>query len=154
MSMIPWIWLIGGILLMLLELLVPGLVVIFLGSSAIIVAVLLWLGFVQGTLTSFTVWVVLSLLQALFLRGLLKKYFPGEKSRLYLDEDDDAYGSLVEVIETVSADHQNGRIRLGGSTWSACCLEGEIPAGNKARIAYRDNLIWYVEPIEHELLTE
>ena len=35
-----WIWLILGILLMLLEMAIPGMVVIFLGMGAILVAIL------------------------------------------------------------------------------------------------------------------
>jgi len=34
------------------------------------------------------------------------------------------------------------------STWPAVSLQGTIRAGQRAVIAYRENLVWMIEPLE------
>lgn len=62
------------------------------------------------------------------------------------DEDVEAVGKIVEVVKEVGSGNDHGRIRFGGTTWPAVTKEGVIMAGKKARILYRDNLVWIVEP--------
>jgi membrane protein implicated in regulation of membrane protease activity len=62
------------------------------------------------------------------------------------DEDFDAVGTVVETLSFIGTTTASGRIRFRGSSWSALCPDGEIPAGQLARIVYRDNIAWVVEP--------
>lgn len=142
---ITWIWLIAGIVLIATELFLPGLVVSFLGGAAIIVAVLRWFGLIPGLMESFTVWFVTSIVLLLGLRHFVLKWVPSESSFDLTDEDVDAVGSVVDVVETVSDSNQQGRIRFAGTTWPAVTREGTLLAGQKARLLYRDNLVWVVE---------
>jgi membrane-bound ClpP family serine protease len=61
------------------------------------------------------------------------------------DEDLDAFGTIVEVTESIHPDHSGGRIRLRGSTWKATSVSEPIEAGARARVVYRDNLVWVVD---------
>jgi membrane protein implicated in regulation of membrane protease activity len=142
---ITWLWLIAGILLIATELFLPGLVVCFLGAAAIIVAALRWFGLIPGLLESFTVWFVTSIVLLLGLRHFLLKWIPSESSYDLTDEDVIAVGSIVEVVETVSDSNKQGRIRFAGTTWPAITRGETLLAGQKAKLLYRDNLVWVVE---------
>ena len=147
---ITWLWLICGMVLMLSEIFVPGLVVVFLGLSALLVAAGRWLGFIDGFLDSFTYWFVFSLTSVLGLRGLITKLLPGNVFRRSADEDKEAIGHIVEVIEETSPDHDKGRIRFRGTTWKAKTEFGRIFPGQKARIQGRENMVRIVDPAESE----
>ena len=54
----------------------------------------------------------------------------------------------MEVVTGVNAKDPAGRIRYQGTSWPAISLQGDIPAGRKARLLARDNLAWVVEPVE------
>lgn len=149
---ITWAWLIGGVLLIVLELFVPGLVVCFLGAGALLVALLRWLGVLTGTVNSFTVWFISSIVLLVGLRHFLLRFLPSDRSFQMTDEDLEALGSVVEVVESVSSADQKGRVRFGGTTWPAVSKEGTIPKGKKAKLVLRDNLVWTVEPYDAEEL--
>jgi membrane protein implicated in regulation of membrane protease activity len=149
---ITWAWLIGGVLLIILELFVPGLVVCFLGAGALLVAFLRWLGVLTGTVNSFTVWFISSIVLLVGLRHFLLRFLPSDRSFQMTDEDLQAVGSVVEVVESVSSGDQKGRVRFGGTTWPAVSKEGTIPKGKKAKLLLRDNLVWTVEPYDAEEL--
>jgi membrane protein implicated in regulation of membrane protease activity len=142
---ITWIWFVGGLFLITTELFLPGLVVSFLGVAAILVAVFRWFGLLTGLLPSFTVWFVTSIILLISLRHFVLKWLPAETSFQVTDEDVDAAGRIVEVVKQINSGNDQGRIRYGGTTWPAISKEGVIPPGRKARLLYRDNLVWTVE---------
>ena len=148
---ITWFWLVAGILLIVMELFIPGLVVCFLGAAAIIVAGLRWIGLIPGLTESFTVWFITSIVLLLGLRHFLLRWIPSESSYQLTDEDVTAVGSIVEVIQTVSNTDQQGRIRYAGTTWPAVTRQGTLMPGQKAKLLYRDNLVWVVEPEQDPL---
>jgi inner membrane protein len=152
MDMITWVWLIAGVLLIVTELFIPGLVVCFLGVGAILVAGFRWLGLLTGTVDSFTAWFIISIVLLVGLRHLLLKWLPSERSYQMTDEDLEAVGSIVEVVEPISSSDQNGRVRFGGTTWPAIAKEGTISKGKKVKLILRDNLVWRVEAYEAEEL--
>ena len=146
-------WVVTGLLMILLELFLPGMVLGFLGASALIVAALVWWGWLDTWVPALTTWFILSLVLLLTLRGLFQRFFGGESRRQSTDEDQDAYGAIVDVVETI-APEQQGRIHYRGSTWQAVCYDDTIEAGAKAMLIYRENLVWVVEaarPDEYDL---
>jgi membrane protein implicated in regulation of membrane protease activity len=70
------------------------------------------------------------------------------------DEDIDAYESIVTVIQDVSPDSDTGRIEFRGTSWKATSISAVIPAGDEARIVYRENLVWFVERLEKSAFSE
>ncbi len=149
-----WIWLIFGGVMMLSEFVLPGLIAVFMGISAIVVALGYKIGFLEHIYSGFTTWFVTSLLSIFVLREIAQKLLPGDISYNTISEDADAYGSIVEVIEDVRITDTNGRIKFRGTTWQATTSADLIPAGNKAKIVSRDNLAWIVEPFEESPLNQ
>ena len=140
------IWLVGGVALMLLELLLPGGITGFLGLGAAVVALLLFFGVIHGPAQAFTVWFIGSLALLFGLRGFVQRFLPSSVDRTSTNEDLDAYNQVVEVAEAIPADRE-GRIHFRGTTWKAKSHgeERELPKGSKARLIVRENLIWIVE---------
>ena len=138
-------WIVAGVVLIALELIAPGMVLVFLGAGALLVALLVWLGLIETWVTSITTWFIASLGLLLALRGLFQRYMSGDAQSQSTDEDFDAYGETVEVVEATGPD-QEGRIRYRGSTWPAACYDQTLQAGTRAQIVCRENLVWIVEP--------
>ena len=149
------IWLIGGIVLMILEFLLPGGIVFFLGLSATLVSLLLYVELIDGWLQAFTTWFIGSLALVFGLRGLVQKLIPAQVEKGNTDEDLDAYDHAASVCEPIPA-HGEGRIEFRGSTWAARHYHGDqpLPANTEVRIVYRDNLVWVVEAIDTEITSD
>lgn len=152
MDLLTWIFLLGGAALLLSEIFVPGMVAVFLGVAAILVAGLQWLGFIDGITLSVITWMGLSTGLTIGLRGWMLKKFPPHVTRQLPDENMQSIGAEVEVLETIHEDDQTGRIRYQGTTWPAQSLRGDIQKGQKARLMARQNLAWLVEPVGPSLL--
>lgn len=146
-------WIVVSAVLILLELVVPGMVLMFLGAGALVVALLVWLGLVQSWISSITIWFIVSLLLLVLLRGCVQRLLPGEKETQSTDEDLDAFGKEVDVLETITPDTA-GRISYRGATWQAACYEHTLATGSRARIVYRDELVWVVEPVETKVVPD
>lgn len=142
-----WIWLAIGVGLIVSEIFLPGLVAIFFGFSALVVALLHYLGILTDFSFSLLVWGLLSLTLVLFVRKLAIRYLPSEKSKGETNEKLSDYEAIVEVIENVTEENSDGRIRYQGTSWAARSQNGEILKGQKARLIVRDNLVWIVEPL-------
>lgn len=146
---ITLIWIVGGIALMLLELLVPGLVIVFFGAGAVVVGVLNWTGLVDSIVHSLTLWFVLSIVFVIIFRKIFMKMFPADTSYQLIEDDVLAAGKIVEVLKNIDDQGVDGRISFEGTSWPASCDKGTIKAGNKARILYRDNISWIVEAADN-----
>ena len=139
-------WIVAGVVLIVLELIVPGMVLVFLGAGALLVALLVWLGLVQTWVASITTWFIASLVLLLVLRGFLQRFISGDAETQSTDEEFDIYGKVVDVVEAIGPDKE-GRIRYRGTTWQAACYDNTLEAGTKAQIVCRENLIWVVQPV-------
>lgn len=133
---------------MLLETFVPAGVLFFFGISGIFVGILRFFGVLGSLGLSVVVWLVFSIAMIIALRPMLNKYVEGESFFKLADEDYEAMDQIVDVVEPVGALNDTGRIRFRGSSWQARSEEGTIPEGSKAKIKYRDNLTWVIEPYE------
>lgn len=147
-ELLTWIFLGGGLALMILETLVPGGVSFFLGLSGILVGVLRFFGILVEPSTAVAAWLGLSIGLILVFRPLLMKYWGGESSVKLADEDFEAMDQIVDVVEPVNDQDNSGRIRFQGISWQARTLQGELKPGQKAKIKYRDNVTWIVEPLD------
>ena len=147
-ELITWLFLGGGILLMLIETVVPGGVSFFLGVSGVLVGALRFLGLLSEPTSAILAWLFTSIALIVLMRPLMKKYFGGETSFKLADEDFEAIDEVVEVTEPINEFDNSGRIRYQGISWQARSLEGKLEKGQKARIRYRDNVTWVVEPLD------
>ena len=152
-ELLTWAFLLGGVLLMILETVLPGGVAFFLGIGGLLTGGLRLLGLVSDPVTAVLVWMFVSTGLTVALRPLAVRYLGGDFSLAMTDEDAEAMGQTVAVVEPVS-EERRGRIRFRGATWDARTTEGRLPKGAEARILYRDNLTWIVEPVDHAALDE
>jgi hypothetical protein len=148
-TLITLAWLLGGVALVVSEVFLPGLIAVFLGVAALLVAGLRGLGLVESMVASTGLWLLGSGFLVLGLRSTLRRYFPAESHRDNVNEELSAFGSIVEVIEACDDENLLGRIRFQGTTWPVRSLDGRIEAGARARVVCRDKqgLGWVIEPV-------
>lgn len=144
-DILTWIFLGGGLLLMLLEFATPGGVALFLGFSGLVVGLLRFFDILTSTGGSVAAWLILSVGLTIAIRPFVRKYLKPESSFKYADEDYEAMDQVAEVIEEVNDYDNSGKIRFDGTTWRAKSLEGSIRPGEKVRIRFRENITWIVE---------
>jgi membrane protein implicated in regulation of membrane protease activity len=130
------IWLISGAVMVLLEFIVPGGVIVFLGMAAVIVGGSIYFNWITSHPMAFLAWFIISIILMVFLRSIFIKYFEGDSKIENTDEDIDLEGSLADVIEDILP-HKEGRVRFRDSTWSARSDE-EHKMGIKVVISGRD----------------
>ncbi len=147
-EILTWIFLIGGVILMILEALLPGGISFLLGLSGLLIGILRFFDIITDPGMSVLAWFVTSLGLILLMRPLLRRYGGGDSFFKLADEDFEAMDQIVDVIEPISAEDNSGRIRFQGISWQARTIEGSLPRGSKARIKYRDNVTWIVEPLD------
>ena len=143
-TFLTWTFVVGGLLLMVLETVVPGGVAGFLGLGGLVIAGLRALGLLVDPWTAVITWVFLSVGLTIALRPLAMRFVQGDISLALTDEDAEAMGETVMVVEEVG-EEEPGRIRYRGATWEARTVEGTLPKGAEAALLYRDNLTWIVE---------
>jgi membrane protein implicated in regulation of membrane protease activity len=143
------LWFIAGVVLMVLEFVIPGGIVFFLGLGATLVAIFLYFDFIDGWLQAFTAWFMGSLALVFGLRGLVQRLIPAHVEKSGTDEDVDAYNRLVKVAERIPAQGE-GRIAFRGSTWAARNYhqDRDLEPGTTVRIIFRENLVWLVEAVD------
>jgi membrane protein implicated in regulation of membrane protease activity len=147
-TLLTWAFVVGGVALMLIETVVPGGIAFFLGVGGVVVGGLRALGLLADPMTAAVTWVFLSAGLTIALRPLILRFAQGDTSLAMTNEDAEAMGETVAVVEAVGSDDP-GRIRFRGATWEARTLEGTLPEGAEAQLLYRDNLTWVVEPADH-----
>lgn len=124
-----WLWLIGGVLLIAAEIVVPGVFLVWIGIAAIIAgvfAVLFDIG-TEGQLALFALYAVLIVLVARRWYGLRR--VPSQDPLL-----NDRSGRLIgrRVIAVTAIDEDQGRVRIGDSEWSA--RGGPAEPGDRVRV--------------------
>ncbi|WP_068547007.1 NfeD family protein [Thalassotalea crassostreae] len=140
-------WGLIGFFLMLAELVIPGGIVVFLGTSAVTVALTLQFGIIDNWMHAFTLWFILSIVLLLAFRNVGQSLVGGDSSIENTDEELDIFGKEVEVIDTIGPGNKKGRIHFQGTDWSALGDGSEIKRGDKATIVCRDNISYVVEKI-------
>lgn len=142
-----WVWIAIGLLLAALEMLVPGVYLIWLAVAAIITGVLT-LGVGLELPAQVIVFVSLSLIAAFSAKRFLRDS-PIESSDPLMNQR----GSRLigeNAIVTQAIEGGSGRVKYGDSEWIA--RGPDIDAGARVRITGSDGAILLVEPLN--LLTE
>jgi membrane protein implicated in regulation of membrane protease activity len=140
-------WIVMGVVLILLEFIVPGAVVIFFGFGALAIATAVHLHWISSITYQLFGWLCVSLVMVILLRKEVARLFPALESFNPYDEYQDMKGRTVEVLEDVYPDSDVGRVRYQGSSWKARSEEGIIRVGSNARIIRRDYLTIWVKPL-------
>ncbi|MBU6366771.1 MAG: NfeD family protein [Gemmatimonadetes bacterium] len=143
----PVWWLAGGLALVLLELAVPGVLVLFFGVGAWGVALLLAVAPGLPVWGQVTAWLVLSLLALAVGRRFLPNAFRGR--RLAGPGDIDLslqfVGERAVAATAFGGDGHAGHVEFRGSTWPATSSV-PVAAGTELRVVGRDGLTLQVTP--------
>lgn len=139
------IWILCGLILMVLELILPGGIVVFLGISAVMVGSAVYFGLIAHWMHAMIAWFMLSLFFILGVRSFFMKFFEGDSKIDNVDEDADIIGTVVEVVQDILP-YKDGRVRFRDSTWTARGDE-EFVVGQKVRVIKREGNALIVESI-------
>jgi membrane protein implicated in regulation of membrane protease activity len=137
-----WLWAIGGLLLLIAEIVAPGFFLVFLGVAAIATG-LFTLLFDLGLGPQLALFVVYTALAV-----MIGKRWYGEPDTLdpsiKLNEPvKRLVGKTVTVVEAV--DDHGGRVRVGDGEWSA--RGGPAAAGERVKVTGVDGNCLTVEPV-------
>ena len=141
-----WLWLIGGVVLLIAEVIAPGFFLVFIGGAAIatgLFALLFGLS-LPLQLALFALYALLAVLVGK--RVYANAEAVGSSDPLLNDRSARLVGKVVTVVSVV--DDHSGRVRVGDSEWSA--RGGPAAAGDRVRITGVDGNCLNVEP-EHQL---
>jgi hypothetical protein len=141
-----WLWLIGGVVLLIAEVIAPGFFLIFIGAAGIATGLLSLLLHLPLAL-QFAVFAALTFLAVRV--GGRRAYASRYDYSSHPDLNDPArrlLGRVVVVVQQV--DSNGGRVRVGDGEWSA--RGGPAAVGDRVRIVDVEGNCLKVEP-EHML---
>jgi membrane protein implicated in regulation of membrane protease activity len=135
-----WLWLIGGVLMLIAELIAPGFFLVFLGTAAVATG-LFTLLFGFGLTPQLALFAIYSLVALMLGRRIYANAAQQGGDPLLNDPSARLVGKVATVVAAV--DQQDGRVRLGDSHWSA--RGGPAAAGDRVRIVGVDGNCLTVE---------
>jgi membrane protein implicated in regulation of membrane protease activity len=124
-----WLWMIGGVLLLIAEVLAPGFFLLFIGAAAIITGLFALL-FGLGLPAQLALFAIYALIAVLIGRRFYGNADVDSSDPLLNDRTGRLIGRTVTVVADV--DDRGGRVRVGDSEWSA--RGGPAATGDLVRI--------------------
>jgi membrane protein implicated in regulation of membrane protease activity len=124
-----WIWLIGGVLLLILEVIAPGFFLVFIGAAAMATGLFTIL-FGLGTAPQLALFALYAVIAVLVGRRFYANRHGDSADPLLNDRAGRLVGKVVAVV--VAVDDHGGRVRVGDSEWSA--RGGPAEVGDRVRI--------------------
>jgi len=139
------IWFICGLVLILAEFAVPGVILVFFGIGAWIVALALFVGIVESPGAQLLLFAAASVALLVVLRKWIRQRFSGFVSNSQSPEKnlDEFEGRRVVVIEDI-APGKPGKVEFKGAPWSARS-EDILKKGESGTIKQLDGLTLIVE---------
>ncbi|MBQ7252700.1 MAG: NfeD family protein [Kiritimatiellae bacterium] len=139
-----WIWIVSGLLLVLAEFVIPGLVVCFFGAGAILTGLALMVFPGLPAAGQLAIFLALSIALLAGVRRYLPDAFRGDEKKRAGNPDDDAVaGEIAEVVEAVSPELP-GKVAFRGTEWRAKSDEA-LAKGEWAEVVRRENLALVVK---------
>ena len=135
-----WLWLIGGVLLLILEVIAPGFFLVFIGAAAMATGLFTVL-FDLGTSSQLALFALYAVIAVMVGRRFYANRTADSTDPLLNDRAGRMVGKVVTVVEAV--DEHSGRVRVGDSEWSA--RGGPAAAGTRVRITGIDGNCLTVE---------
>jgi len=145
-----WFWLPVAGFFILAELVIPGGIVVFLGLGALVVTGAILFGLVEDGIAAVTLWFISTLALIILLRSFVQKVAGGEATVANTDEKVDAFGEIVEVIDTIGPGEKKGRVKFRGTEWQALGGGAVLVTGSMAKVVSQNNITLIVEPTESD----
>ena len=136
-----WLWMIGGILLLIAEVIAPGFFLVFIGVAALATGAFTLL-FDMPLAFQLILFTIYALVAVMIGRKVYANQAADSSDPLLNDRVARMVGKSVTVIEAV--DEHSGRVRVGDSEWSA--RGGPGRPGERVRITGVDGNCLLVEP--------
>jgi membrane protein implicated in regulation of membrane protease activity len=144
LEVVFWHWWALGVLLLIVELLAPGMFFIWMAESAFAVGVIALIVPGLGWEYQFMIFSVLSLVSIVLFRKFLKRH-PIQTDRPLLNQRAAQYIGRVFTLDHPIIDGQ-GRIRVDDTTWK---IQGEDrESGAKVRVVAAEGTILKVEKVD------
>jgi membrane protein implicated in regulation of membrane protease activity len=137
-----WLWAIGGLVLLIAEIVAPGFFLVFLGVAAIATG-LFTLLFDLGLGPQLALFVVYTALAVMIGKRWYGEPDTHDQSIKLNEPAKRLVGRTVTVVEAV--DDQGGRVRVGDGEWSA--RGGPAAAGERVKVTGIDGNCLTVEPV-------
>jgi len=143
-DIIFWHWWSLGAILLIVELLAPGMFFLWMGESAFVVGAVIWLFPGMDEEYQVMLFSVLSVISILAARRFLKRR-PIESDRPFLNQRTAQYIGRVFTLEEAIVNGR-GKIRVDDSSWR---VEGaDCPAGTKVRVMDAEGVILKVQAVD------
>ncbi len=139
------LWFIIGLLFLLAEFGVPGLIIIFFGVGAWI-TMLVCLFFDVGLNWQLLIFISSSIIILLLMRNYLRKIFYEQAQNDSNDLEDDFLGKTAEVLSEIQPG-KTGVVRFKGTDWNATA-DQRIKKGQSVRIISKESITLKVEQID------
>jgi len=138
----PWLWLIGGVLLGIAEMVVPGVYLMWIGGAAALTG-LAALALPLGVDAQFAIFAVATIAAIYVGRRFLTANPITSADPLLNDKGARLVGSIVTAVEPVDA--LQGRVKVGDGVWSARGSEAAV--GERLRVTGCTGAVLLVERI-------
>jgi membrane protein implicated in regulation of membrane protease activity len=130
-----FLWFLAGLIMLILELLMPGLIIFFFGIGALVVAAICFFANISLNM-QMSIFLAVSILLLLSLRQWIKKAFVGHlHSNGLLSEFTGEKAVVTKQIDPVAG----GRVDLHGISWNAQAEE-LIPEGTIVEVIGKNNI--------------
>ena len=141
------IWFIAGLILILLEFLIPGVILVFFGLGAWVVVLTTWTGLTGGLTSQLLLFAAASIVLLVTLRRRFRARFIGFIGDGNEDDHnlDEFAGQVVKVIVDIDPENDDGRVEFKGASWKAVA-DSPIPAGRRAVIVAVEGIQLRVRP--------
>ncbi len=140
------IWFLIGLLLLIIEFALPGLIIFFFGVGAWIVALVCLVTDI-GINTQLIIFIICSVLSLLVLRKWIKGVFLGHTgSKQDLQQNVDEFVGQKAVVKDKIVPKLGGKVELHGTNWEAIADE-QIEEGTVVEIIEKENLTLKVKAI-------
>jgi membrane protein implicated in regulation of membrane protease activity len=141
------LWFLFGVVLIILEFTVPGVILVFFGIGAVLTAALVWLGILTNATWQVLFFVVSSLTLLFLLRKYFSLFFKGEvEDRESFQGSKEYAGQRARVTTAISPGSPGGRIRFEGTEWNAVS-DRYIPEGELVEIVDKKNITFTVRQV-------
>lgn len=124
-----WLWMIGGVLLLIFEIIAPGFFLVFIGAAAMATGAFALL-FGLGTVAQLALFALYALLAVMVGRRFYANAARHGGDPLLNDRSARLVGKVVTVVAAV--DEHGGRVQVGDGQWSA--RGGPAQPGERVRI--------------------
>ena len=139
------IWFVVGLVLILMEFIIPGLVIVFFGLGAWITAIFVSIFPEMAFWVQMMIFTVFSVGALVLLRRTLKKRFFSNQEGAESEGLDDYIGQKAVVEKAIVGGV--GKILFKGVSWSAYADE-DIPEGAKVTIIDKDSIKLKIKPMK------